>query len=78
MDPTPAWGGEPECNGVAERFIRTLKEGCVYLNDFATLEEAREVIGAFIERYNSGWLLQRPGHPTPAQAREKLGRKRAA
>ena len=75
---TPAYVGEPECNGVAERFIRTRKEECIYLNDFATLEEAREVIGAFIERYNSGWLLQRHGYLTPAQAREELGRKRAA
>ena len=25
---------------------------------FETLEEAREVIGTFIERYNNGWLLQ--------------------
>ena len=75
---TPAYVGEPECNGVAERFIRTLKEECVYLHDFETLEEAREVIGAFIERYNSGWLLQRHGYLTPARAREKLGRKRAA
>ena len=75
---TPAYVGEPECNGVAERFIRTLKEECVYLHDFETLEEAREVIGAFIERYNNGWLLQRHGYLTPARAREKLGRKRAA
>ena len=45
---TPAYVGEPECNGVAERFIRTLKEECIYLHDFETLEEAREVIGAFI------------------------------
>ena len=63
---TPAYVGEPECNGVAERFIRTLKEECVYLHDFETLEEARDVIGAFIERYNGGWLLQRHGYLTPA------------
>ena len=74
---TPAYVGEPECNGVAERFIRTLKEECIYLHDFETLEEAREVIGAFIERYNNGWLLQRHGYMTPARAREKLSRKAA-
>ena len=34
-------------------------------------------IGAFIERYNTGWLLQRHGYMTPARAREKLGRKAA-
>ena len=74
---TPAYVGEPECNGVAERFIRTLKEECIYLNDFETLDEAREVIGAFVERYNSGWLLQRHGYLTPARAREKLSRRAA-
>ena len=74
---TPAYVGEPECNGVAERFIRTLKEECIYLHHFETLEEARAVIGAFIERYNNGWLLQRHGYMTPARAREKLSRKAA-
>ena len=69
--------GEPECIGVAERFIRTLKEECVYLHDFETLEEARAVIGAFVERYNNGWLLQRHGYMTPARAREKLSRRAA-
>ena len=69
--------GEPECNGVVERFIRTLKEECLYLNEFETLEEAREVIGAFIERYNRGWLLQRHGYLTPARACEKLTRRAA-
>ena len=53
---TPANVGEPECNGVVERLIRTLKEECLYLNDFETLEEAREVMGACIERHNRGWL----------------------
>ena len=69
--------GEPECNGVAERFIRTLKEECIHLHDFETLEEAREVIGTFIERYNNNWLLQRHGYMTPAGAREKLSRRAA-
>ena len=74
----PTFGGHfTECNGVAERFIRTLKEECIYLNDFETLEEAREVIGAFVERYNRGWLLQRHGYLTPALAREKLSRRAA-
>ena len=30
------------------------------------------MIGAFVERYNNSWLLQRHGYLTPAQAREKL------
>ena len=31
---TPAFVGEPECNGCAERFMRTLKEQCLYLYQF--------------------------------------------
>jgi putative transposase len=27
---SPSYVGEPECNGVAERFMRTLKEQCIY------------------------------------------------
>ncbi len=33
---TPAYVGKPECNGVAERFIRTLKQECIDLHDFET------------------------------------------
>jgi putative transposase len=66
---SPSYVGEPQCNGVAERFMRTLKEQCIYLHQFATVEEARERIGAFITRYNTEWLIERLGHRTPAQAR---------
>ena len=55
-----------------ERFIRTLKEECLYIHDFHSLEEARDVIGDFIERYNQEWLLERHGHRTPADVRQEL------
>ncbi len=74
---TASYVGEPECNGVAERFIRTLKEECLYLHDFESLEEAREVIGEFIDTYNRGWLLERHGYRTPAEVRRELTRKAA-
>ena len=73
----PTYVGEPECNGVAERFMRTLKEECLYLHDFESLEEARQEIDAFIERYNRGWLLERHGYRTPAQVRQELTLKAA-
>jgi len=66
---TPAFVGEPECNGCAERFMRTLKEQCLYLHQFRDLEEARRTIGAFIARYNAEWIVERLGYRTPAQAR---------
>ncbi|MCY3704206.1 MAG: integrase core domain-containing protein [Gammaproteobacteria bacterium] len=72
---TLAYVREPAYNGVAERFIQTLKEECIHLRDFETLEEDGAVIGAFIERYNNGWVHQRPGYMTPAPAREQLSRK---
>jgi transposase InsO family protein len=75
--PTPSYVGEPECNGIMERWIRTLKEECVYLHDFATLEEVRQVIGEFVERYNGAWLLERHGYRTPAEVRRALTRQAA-
>ena len=74
---TASYVGEPECNSVAERFMRTLKEECLYLHDFESLEEARQEIDAFIERYNRGWLLERHGYRTPAQVRQELTLKAA-
>jgi transposase InsO family protein len=75
--PSPSYVGEPECNGLTERWIRTLKEECLYLHDFATLDEARQVIGEFIERYNHAWLLARHGYQTPAAVRQALTRQAA-
>jgi transposase InsO family protein len=66
---SPSYVGEPECNGVIERFMRTLKEQCLYLHRFQTLEEARTVIAEFIDRYNREWLIERLGYRTPAEAR---------
>jgi len=69
MTISPSFVGEPQCNGVAERFMRMLKEHCIYLHQFESLEHAREVIGEFIHRYNCEWLTERLGNRTPVQAR---------
>jgi len=63
---SPSYVGEPACNGVIERFNRTLTEPCVYLHRFESLEQARALIGALIERYSHEWLIERLGHRTPA------------
>ena len=72
---SPSYVGEPECNGVIERFMRTLKEQCLYLHRFATLDEARTIIATFIEQYNHEWLIERLGQRTPAQARAAASRR---
>jgi transposase InsO family protein len=69
MTITPSYVGEPGCNGVIERFIRTLKEQCLHLHRPHTLEAARRVIAEFIARHNREWLIERLGHHAPAQAR---------
>jgi hypothetical protein len=71
MTITPSYVGEPECNGVIERFMRTLKEQCLYLHRFESLAEARRIIGEFIARYNTEWLIERLGHQTPVAARAR-------
>jgi putative transposase len=74
---SPSYVGEPECNGVIERFMRTLKEQCIYLHRFQSLAEAQRLIEAFIHRYNTEWLIERLGHRTPAQARADAYRRAA-
>ena len=59
--------GEPECNGIMERWIRTLKEECLYLHDFQTLDEARQLIERITERYNREGLLEPHRNRTSAE-----------
>lgn len=75
---SPSFVGEPECNGLIERFNRTLKEECLYLHRFKSLEEARTVIAKFIETYNTQWMLQRYDYKTPVQVRAAFVQKVAA
>lgn len=69
---SPAFVREPEGNGCAERFIRTLKEQLLWVRCFRTIEELRLALLDFKVRYNSRWILARHGYLTPSQAREKL------
>jgi len=69
LQSTPAYVGEPETNGVIERFMRTLKDQCLHQHRFRSVEEARGVIAEFIERYNNEWILERLGYRTPVEAR---------
>ncbi len=68
IEDSPAFAGEPPCNGCAERFIRTLKEQCLWVKLYDDLEELRRAVIEFMERYNSQWLIERHGHMTPREA----------
>jgi putative transposase len=66
---SPAFVREPEGNGCAERFVRTLKEQLLWLERFATVEDLRQALLAFMQRYNREWLIGRHGHRSPAEVR---------
>lgn len=67
---SPGFMHEPETNGVIERFFRTLKEECLWVHDFESVEQARQVVGKWIETYNSTWLIERHGYRSPSEVRE--------
>ena len=69
MTSSPSFVREPEGNGVAERFIRTLKENLLWVRHFATVAELADALREFRRRYNEQWLIERHGFRMPAQAR---------
>ncbi|MEI6890516.1 MAG: integrase core domain-containing protein [Bacteroidota bacterium] len=62
---SPAFVRSPECNGIIERFHRTLDEQVFDKQVFESLEQARLAIAKFIEDYNREWLLHRLGLTSP-------------
>jgi transposase InsO family protein len=70
IESSPSFVHEPEGNGVAERFIRTLKENLLWVQTFDTIEQLRAALHDFARRYNETWLVARHGYQTPAQVRE--------
>ena len=73
-----AYVGEPECNGVAERFIRTLKEQCLWAELYDDVDGLRQAVAGFTELYNTTWLIERLGHQTPREAYQAATLKDAA
>ena len=77
---TPVFGfvEEPETNGVAERWNRTLKEQAIHGRIFQNLEAVRVAVADFVERYNQTWRLEKLGYHTPIEAREEYVLRQAA
>jgi len=69
MVASPSFVREPQGNGCAERFIRTLKENLLWVRTFETVEELRLSLLEFKKNYNEQWIIQRLGYKTPTQAR---------
>src|ERR1700691_5517371 len=57
----------PEQNGLIERFLRSLKEECVWQHNFASFAEARATITQWIEWYNTEPPHHALGYRSPRQ-----------
>ena len=72
IESSPSFVREPEGNGVAERFIRTLKENVLGVRSFDTIEELRLALLEFKRTYNEQWMLEKYNYRSPAQVRRDL------
>jgi len=72
VESSPAFVREPEGNGCAERFIRTLKEQLLWLQRFDGLDDLQSALAAFKQRYNHHWRIERHGYLSPAEQRTRL------
>ena len=55
----------PQSNGKFARYHRTLKEEAIRPKAPLTLEDARRVVGEFVEHYNTVWLHSALAYVTP-------------
>jgi len=55
----------PQSNGKQERWYGTLKRECIRPGTPLTLEDARRIVGGFVEHYNSARLHSAIGYVTP-------------
>jgi putative transposase len=78
MAPSFAFLEQPQTNGVAERFFRTLKEQVIYGRIFRTIAEVRQAVGEFVERYNRQWRIEKNAFLSPSHMREAWALKVAA
>jgi transposase InsO family protein len=73
-----AFVAEPQTNGVAERFNRTLKEQVIQGRIFRNVEEVRDAVTAFRDRYNRHWRLEKLGFRSPYEVRQHHALRKAA
>ena len=76
--PSFAFVAEPQTNGVAERFNRTLKEQALHGRIFRSLEEVRAAVTEFKDRYNRHWRVEKTGFLSPLEARQAYAMRKAA
>lgn len=64
-----AFVGEPQTNGVCERFNRTWKEQTIHGVDIHDIAHMRTLLESFVPLYNHNWRLERHAFLTPVEVR---------
>lgn len=67
--PSFAFVEQPQTNGVAERFNRTLKEQVVHGQIYRSIDALRAAVTDFAQTYNTQWRLEKLAYLTPVEAR---------
>jgi len=57
----------PKGNAETERFMRTLKEELLWLEEFAGLDEAQAKLSVWIDFYNKRYLYSVLGYKSPIE-----------
>jgi putative transposase len=70
--PSFAFVGEPETNGVVERFNRTLKEQIIHGKTYRDRAELAAAVAAFVLTYNRSWRLEKLRYQSPLEARHSF------
>ena len=70
--PSFAFVGEPETNGVVERFNRTLKEQIIHGKTYRNRAELAAAVTAFVTTYNREWRLEKLRYQSPLEARRSF------
>ncbi|GGC57408.1 hypothetical protein GCM10011504_39630 [Siccirubricoccus deserti] len=69
IESSPSFVRQPEGNGFAERFIRTLKENFLWVHTFDTIEELRRRLQDFVAHCSATRFVARHGYRTQNQIR---------
>jgi transposase InsO family protein len=69
IKPSFAFVEQPQTNGVAERFNKTLKEQAIYGRIFQNVDDVRAAVGRFVDLYNNQWRVEKNGFLSPVETR---------
>ena len=68
--PSLALVGEPQTNGVVERFNRTLKEQIIHGHTYKNCTQLQAALRTFADLYNHQWRLEKLRYRTPVETRQ--------